>query len=343
MDNPICLLLIDVASGGFIRQVRQNPAAAPFRIVVPETDTEKDLIAVAPQADAILVFRAPVPGPLIRAATSLKLIQKHGVNCNNIDVAAATERGVMVATQELLRSVTVAEQALTLMLACARKTILSHRAVAEATYREMGLEPMRTSQWKFRGNWAGIKGMTELYQSTVGIVGLGDIGMEIAKRCRAFGMEAYYHDVFRQSEELEKTLGVSYLPLSELLTLSDYVVLSLPHTPESEGMIGVDQLARMKTTATLINVGRGPLVDEEALIEALQSKRIAMAGLDVYRMEPLPESSPLRKLPNVVLSPHTGAGSDRYWEIDLPAALENIYRFFQGEMTRGIINQGRQA
>jgi gluconate 2-dehydrogenase len=103
--------------------------------------------------------------------------------------------------------------------------------------------------------------------------------------------------------------------------------------------MGREQFARMKSTATFINVGRGPLVDEEALIEALQSKRIAMAGLDVYQMEPLPESSPLRKLPNVVLLPHTGGGSYRSWAIDIPTCLRNIHRFFRGQKPRGIINK----
>ena len=112
----------------------------------------------------------------------------------------------------------------------------------------------------------------------------------------------------------------------------------IPHTPESEGLIGDRELARMKPSVTLINVGRGGLVDEEALIAALQSKRIAMAGLDVYRNEPLPAASPLRTLPNVVLLPHTGGGSYRSWEIDIPASLRNIQQFFTGEKAEGIIN-----
>ena len=343
MDNSICLLLVDnMPKNRFIERVQKSPAAAPFRIVVPKTESEEDFLALAPEAETIFCYKAGVPGSLIRAATSLRIIQKFGVNCRNIDVATATERGIVVATQQpLLWSASVAEEALALMLACVRKVIPGHRAVANASYLEMGLEPMRTSQWKIRANWPGIKGVTELFQSAVGIVGFGDIGMEIAKRCRAFEMKVYYYDGLRYPEEVEKTYEASYLPLDRLLALSDYVVLSLPHTPESEGLIGAEQLALMKSSATLINVARGGLVDEDALAEALQTGRIAMAGLDVYRMEPLPESSPLRQLDNVVLLPHLGGGSNRCWDIDIPACLENIYRFFKGEPVRGIINRGK--
>jgi lactate dehydrogenase-like 2-hydroxyacid dehydrogenase len=167
---------------------------------------------------------------------------------------------------------------------------------------------------------------------------MGDIGMEIAKRCRAFGMDVCYYQRTPHPKGVEETYGVRYLPLNELLAVSDHVVLVIPHTPESEGLIGTEQIERMKSSATLINVGRGGLVDEDALIEALRNGRLAMAGLDVYRMEPLPASSPLRELPNVVLLPHTGAGSSRHWDVDIPASLGNIQRFFREESPSGIIN-----
>jgi len=122
------------------------------------------------------------------------------------------------------------------------------------------------------------------------------------------------------------------------LSVSDYIVLVVPHTPETEGMIGENELSRMKPSAILINVGRGALIEEDALVAALQDGRIAMAALDVYRREPLPASSPLRTLPNVVLLPHTGGGSYRFRETDIPASLRNIEKFFAGEGAGGIVN-----
>jgi len=338
MAGPIRLLLADGAAAKFTARVRESSLARPFRLIIPENDTEAALLASAPEADAILSYQAAIPASVVRAAPSLRLIQKHGLNCRSIDVAAATARDVRVATLPLMRSVTVAEHALALMLACARKVIPGHQAVTGAAYQAMGLEPAQTTQRDYRSNWAKIRGVTELFQAGAGIVGMGDIGMEIARRCRAFGMTVRYFQRTPHPAATESLLGIRYAPLDALLSESDYIVLAIPHTPESEGLIGARELARMKPSATLVNVGRGGLVDENALATALRSGQIAMAGLDVYRNEPLPAGSPLLSLPNVVLLPHTGGGSYRSWEIDTPAVLENIRRFFSGEGAEGVIN-----
>lgn len=337
-SEPIRLLLADGAAANMVRRVRESPEARPFSLIIPEDDTEAALLRSAPDADAILSYKAGIPGSVIRNAPSLRLIQKHGLNCRNIDVAAATQRNIRVAILPLLRNITVAEHALALMLVCARKVVPGHRAVTQAVYQEMGLEPIVTSQRNYRSNWAGIKDIFELHQATVGIVGMGDIGKEIAKRCRAFGMTIYYHQRTSHPDELEAALGIRYLPLDDLLSVSDFIVLVIPHTAESEGLIGARELARMKPSVTLINVGRGGLIDEEALAAALISKPLMMAGLDVYRNEPLPATSPLRTLPNVVLLPHTGGGSYRSWKVDIPAVLQNIQRFFAGEPVAGFID-----
>lgn len=336
--RPVRLLLADAATSRFGQRIRNSPAAGAFRLILAGNDTPDALLAAAPEADAIICYQAQVPAPVIEAAPALRLIQKQGLNCKNIDVAAATRRNVRVATVPLMRSITVAEHALTIMLACARKIIPGYQAVTGAAYKEMGLEPIVTSQREYRGNWARIPGVSELYQATAGIAGMGDIGMEIAKRCRAFGMTVNYYQRTRHPATTEAALGIRYLPFDDLLCSSDYVVLVVPHTPETEGLIGAKELARMKPSATLVNVGRGGLVDEDALFAALKDGKIAMAGLDVYRAEPLPATSPLLTLSNVVLLPHMGGGSYRGWEIDIPAALENIRRYFADGAAAGIIN-----
>ena len=220
----IRLLVTEDPSIRFVKKVRECPIASSFRIMIPKDHTKESLAMLAPEADAILCFRAELPGSVIRAATSLRFIQKHGLNCSNIDIAAATERNVLVATMPLMRNASVAEHALALMLACARKVIPGHRAVSQAIYQEMGLEPIETSQWNYRRNWAGIEGVTELFQATCGIIGMGDVGMEIARRCGAFGMTLYYYQRTPHPKEVEIALGIRYLPLDELLTVSDYVV-----------------------------------------------------------------------------------------------------------------------
>lgn len=336
MTEPIRLLITEGAAAPFMRHVRACALSKQFRLLIRADDSEQALMSAAREADAILCYQAELPASVINAAPDLRFIQKHGLNCRNIDVEAATRRNVRVATLSLMRSVTVAEHALGLILACSRKLIAGHLAVSSANYREMGLTPGETSQGNYRSNWAKIQGISELFQSTVGIVGMGDIGMEIARRCRAFNMNIVYHQRTRHPDGIETGLDMRYLPLDDLLAESDYVVLVVPHTPATDGLINARTLARMKPSATLINVGRGALVDEDALAAALKNEQIAMAALDVYRTEPLPVTSPLLNLPNVVLQPHTGGGSYRSWEVDMPSSLGNILNFFKSQ---GTLNQ----
>jgi phosphoglycerate dehydrogenase-like enzyme len=338
MTAPIRLMLADGGARRFATRIRDCQDSKAFELIVPENDALANQLAAAPQADAILCYQAQLPAAVIDAARSLKFIQKHGVMCRNIDVAAATARKIPVATIALMRSVTVAEHALTMMLACARKVTVGHAAVTQGVYRDMGLEPIATSQRNYKPNWPKIQGVTELFKAAVGIIGMGDIGMEIAKRCRAFDMKVCYYDLARHDAAFEAARGLHYLPFDDLLAECDFIVTIVPHTPQTEGMIGEKQLALMKPSAIFVNVGRGGLVDEAALVAALQAKRIAMAGLDVYRNEPLPFDSPLIKLPNVVLTPHNGGGSYRSWEVDTPASLGNIRKFFAGETVEGIVN-----
>ena len=291
-----------------------------------------------PQADAVYIYKDELSGQAIRSAPGLRFIQKHGLNCKNIDMAAAADRKVPVATLPLFRNVAVAEHAFALMIACAHKIVAGHRAVENAVYRDMGLSPVRTSQRGISGNWAKIPGMIELMGTSVGIIGLGDIGMEFASRCRAFGMDVFYYQRTRHTPDVEKARGAMYLPLHDLLRTVDYVTLILPHTPQTERMIGAAEFAMMKPTATLINVARGGIVDEPALVDALQRGVIGMAGLDVFHEEPLPATSPLLHMPNVVLTPHLGGGSYRNRKADYRKGLENILRFFRGEQPNDVAN-----
>lgn len=331
-------LLVDSGSQRFVEGVSTLPEAAEFEILSYVGKGEAAIAELIPKADAVYIYQHYLTADAIRSAPSLRFIQKHGLNCKNIDVDAATERGIPVATLQLLRNATVAEQAMALMLACARQVIPGYEAVVGAAYRDLGLTPFRTSQREYAGNWAQITGITELAGAAVGIIGLGDIGLEIAKRCRAFDMTVYYHQRQRHAPDVEARFGATFLPFEKLLETVDFLVLILPHTAETDGMIGAKELARMKPSATLINVARGGIVDQDALIEALQNGRIAKAGLDVYREEPLPDTSPLIDMSNVVLTPHMGGGSGRARRVDRAAGLANILRFFRENQAAGVIN-----
>lgn len=325
MDSPLSKKADTMAKGKAIE------------VVVPEGVTEEGIAAAARHADVILAYKAPITRAVLDAARNARMIQKFGVDCKNIDLAAARDRGIPVFTRSLIRNATVADHAMALMLACARRLLECHRVVAEARYLEFGYVPRQTGQKNVHhGNWIKVPGVVDLLEATVGIVALGDIGAEIARRVRPFGPRICYYQRRQHTRETEAALDAHYMSLDELIAAVDYLFLVLPHTPETENLLSRERIARMKPTASVINVGRGGLIDEEALCAALRDGKLAMAGLDVFRWEPLPQHSPLISLPNVVLSPHmAGGASERYWDVDVAAVLENIRRFFAGEQTTG--------
>lgn len=337
MSDPIRVLVPDGTNYRFSWKVQTMAQGGPFAVIVPEALSEDGIAAAAHDADAILAYKATIGRAVLESARGARMIQKFGIDCKNIDLAAARERRIPVFTRSLIRNATVADHALALMLACARRLLEGHRVVVEARYLEHGFVPRQTGQQNVHhGNWIKVPGVGDLLQATVGIVGLGDIGVEIARRVRPFGPRIGYYQRRRHPAEIEVALDAQYLPLDELLAAADYLILALPHTPETENLLNAERIARMKSSASVINVGRGGLIDEDALCAALREGRLAMAGLDVFRWEPLPQSSPLIGLPNVVLSPHmAGGSSDRYWEVDVAGALENIRCFFTGGQTTG--------
>src|SRR6478672_1369375 len=181
MDRPIRLLL-DSESEGLVQRVTEMPESRQFELLSYLGEGTPKLNELIVKADAVYIYKDELSGAAIRSAPGLRFIQKHGVNCKNIDVEAARERKIPVATLPLFRNVAVAEHAFALMLACAHKILPGHRAVENAVYRDMGLSPIVTSQRGIRGNWAKISGVIELMGASVGIIGLGDIGMEFARR-----------------------------------------------------------------------------------------------------------------------------------------------------------------
>jgi phosphoglycerate dehydrogenase-like enzyme len=200
MAQHIRLLITENASSRFVAHLHESRAEEQFHLLIPKEGTEAELVALVPEADAALCYQGLLSRAIIDAAHGLRFIQKHGRNCRNIDTAAAARRNIPVAALPLMRTVTVAEHALALMLACARKIIPAHQAVVSAAYRSAGLAPTVTTQRNYRSNWAGIQGITELFGATVGIVGMGDIGMEIARRCHAFDMGIRYYQRTRHDE-----------------------------------------------------------------------------------------------------------------------------------------------
>ncbi len=283
-------------------------------------------------ASALVTNQRRVTGPLIRAAgPGLQLIQVQGRAPWAVDHEAARAAGVPVSLMPHRGAIAVAEHTFALTLGLMRKLVAGHTGTAGADYRTLGIEPIRTAERTIAFNWLGFSDLRQLYGSTIGLIGLGDIGLEVARRARAFDMNVLYTKRRPLPKEYEEMAGVRSAPLSELLEHSDVVSIHAPHTAETERLIDGAALSRMKDTAILVNTARGGLVDEDALTACLRDRGIAGAGLDVFLDEPLPAGHALLKLDNVLLSPHVGGGTGGGQKGMVTDMMANIERVARGE------------
>jgi len=265
-------------------------AAAGHEVDVQEGLSPKELVATIPGAAALIIRSATqVTAEVLEAATDLIVVGRAGIGLDNVDVDAATERGVMVVNAPQSNILSAAEQTMALLLAQARNIPQAHAALV-------------AGRWE-RSKWEGV----ELHGKTLGIIGLGRIGALVAQRALAFGMTLIAFDPYI-SPERARAMGVELRSLDELIAESDFVTIHAVKTPETIGMLGRDLLAKAKPGLRIINVGRGGIVDEEALAEAIRDGIVQGAGLDVFTKEPTTES-PLFELSSVVVSPHLGAST----------------------------------
>lgn len=287
-----------------------------FRLLTLSADDDTQRFALLPQADAVIVGAHRLRAEYIRAAPRLKLCQHQGVGWHDtVDAAALKAQGARLAITPLGTAETVAEHALLLMLASMR-----HLARADASAR--------------RGEWL-VNALRPISRSLrgrrVGLVGMGRIGSAVAALLQPFKVTGFYCDPYaRMPEGLENALGFSRVDLPTLLAESEVVSLHVPATVETSGMIRAETLALMRPGSFLVNTCRGPVVVLDDLVAALRSGHLAAAGLDVFEPEPLPAPHPLYDLPNVVVTPHTAAGTIDTMEVKAREAMVNIGRFFQG-------------
>jgi D-3-phosphoglycerate dehydrogenase len=283
-------------------------------------DREK-LLAAVPEADALLVRSATtVDAEVLAAATKLKIVARAGVGLDNVDVDAATERGVLVVNAPTSNIHSAAEHALALLLSASRQI-----PAADATLRE--------HTWK-RSKFSG----TEIFGKTVGIVGLGRIGQLVAARIEAFGTHVIAYDPY-VSPARAAQLGIELLPLDELLARADFISVHLPKTPETAGLIDKEALAKTKPGVIIVNAARGGLVNEAALAEAVSSGHVRAAGLDVYSSEPCTDS-PLFELPQVVVTPHLGASTEEAQDRAGTDVAESVRLALAGEFVPDAVNVG---
>ena len=256
-------------------------------VVTTDNDAEETLVQETGDADLLIVCYAPVTRKVLQAATELKAVLKWGVGVDNIDLAAATERRIPVVHCPNYGSDTVADHAFALMIALARKVIDLDRTMREVAW-----------MWPAPANTA-----VDLSKKTIGLVGFGRIGKAMARRCAGFGMDIVAHDPY-VAGAAEEFGQVTFMGLEKLLRRSDFVSIHCVLTPETAGLIGEKELSLMKPSTFLINVSRGGIVDEAALVRSLETRQIAGAGLDVFVHEPAAQHNPLFRMDNTIVTPH---------------------------------------
>jgi D-3-phosphoglycerate dehydrogenase len=265
-------------------------AAAGHQVDVQLDRSPEELRAILPGAQALIIRSATrVTDEALAAGTDLAVVGRAGIGLDNVDVDAATRRGVMVVNAPESNILSAAEHAVALLLAQARNIPQAHAALV-------------AGRWE-RSKWEGV----ELHGKVLGVVGLGRIGALVAQRALAFGMRLYAYDPY-VSADRARTMGVELKSLEELVAESDFITIHLPKTPETAGLIGRDVLAKAKSGLRIVNAARGGILDEEALADALRSGQVAGAALDVFATEPCTDS-PLFALAGVVVTPHLGAST----------------------------------
>jgi phosphoglycerate dehydrogenase-like enzyme len=274
------------------------------------------------EADAIIGFIGRLPPEVWEAATGrIKLIHTLSAGYDEVEIDRVRASGIPFCTNGGANAISVAEHTIMLML---------------AAYRRLPDMIALTRS----GRWRMVMGESRYYElagKTVGIVGMGKIGQEVVKRLKGWSTTIIYYDVFRRSAEQEAELGITYCDLDELFARSDVVTLHAPSTPETRHVVNAARLALMKPTAVLVNCARGDLVDEAALLDALNEKRILMAALDTLVQEPPPSDHPLTRHPNTIVTPHTAGPTWDSWPRRWANAYQNVARVGRGEAPLWII------
>jgi D-3-phosphoglycerate dehydrogenase / 2-oxoglutarate reductase len=303
-----------------------DPALAVLSRLDPQVRMAKsagpeDILAVARDADAVLVTYAKLTGDLLRQLRRCRAIGRFGLGVDNIDLEAAAEMGITVTYVPDYCVREVSDHAMALLLALARKITLSNRLMQAGRWEMPAMVPMH-----------------RLSERTLGLVGFGNIPRALAPKAKAFGMRVVAHDPYVAADAF-KAAGVDGVSLDELLMISDFVSVHAPLMPATRGLINAATLAKMKPTALLINTARGPLVDEQALVAALDAGQIAGAALDVLATEPPSADSPLLGDPRVLITPHGAWYSLQSQRDVVVRACEEVQRVLSGQPPRSPANK----
>jgi len=278
----------------------------------------QELLQVIPEYEALVVrSETKVTASVVEAARKLRVVGRAGIGVDNVDVEAASKRGIIVMNTPGGNTITTAEHAISLLLALARKIPQAYAS-------------LQARKWD-RKRFVGV----EVYRKTLGVIGLGRIGSVVADRAKGLGMEVIAYDP-HISPEVAERIGVEFVEFEDVLRRSDFITVHVPLTPETRGLLGAEALARVKTGVRIINCARGGIVDEKALYDAIQSGKVAGAALDVFEKEP-PGDNPLLSLEEVICTPHLGASTDEAQEqVGVEIARQIIAYLKRGEIQNAV-------
>lgn len=313
MEKPVVLIAEELSPATV------EALGPDFEIRNADGANRSELLAALPEAHAVLIRSATqMDAEALQVAKNLKVIARAGVGLDNVDIKAATTAGVMVVNAPTSNIVSAAELAVGHLLSLARHIPRAHASLA-------------AGEWK-RSSFTGV----ELFEKTIGIVGLGRIGALVAERLSGFGARVIGFDPYVQPARASQ-MGVTLTTLEDLVQQSDFITIHIPKTPETTGMIGVEELRSAKPNLRIVNASRGGIIDEAALFQALSDNWIAGAGIDVFTQEP-PTGSPLLDLPNIVVTPHLGASTDEAQEKAGIAVAKSVRLALEGEMVPDAVN-----
>ena len=308
-----------------VDQAELTLSLAPAELDVTLVDinlSDEEKIPLCRDAEVIMTLPAEVSVNLLKNCPKVKLVQTMGAGYERLDVKSIGEMGIPISNNGGANAITVAEHTIALMISVNRHLMAQwHSAVKEHRWKEPFLNVE----------------MAEISSKTVGIVGFGRIGKQVAKRLRGFDTTTIYYDIIETPAEVQRELNAEPTSFQDLLRRSDIVTLHVSLTPRTRGMIGEPELELMKPTAFVINACRGPVIDETALYQALKNHRIAGAGLDVLEEEPTPADNPLLELDNVVITPHMAGNSHEAYVRTAEFAYHNIARVLAGQPPESIV------
>ena len=306
---------LDKIAQATLMEVWPEELPPPYEVLLEKAQDAEGLVTLlSDRIDAALMDTAP----------KLRVVSNMAVGYDNISIAEATKRHIVVGYTPGVLTETTADLAFALLMAAAR------RVVNADNYTRKG-------QWKTWG--PKILLGQDIHNATLGIIGLGRIGAEVAKRGSGFNMKVLYYDEIRQSKEVEKQLGAEYVPaLAKLLPRADFVSVHVPLLPQTRHLIGATAFALMKPTAVFINTSRGPVVDQRALYEALKSGKIFAAAIDVTEVEPIPPDDPLLTLDNIIIAPHIASASFNTRKNMALMVADNLLAGLRGQATPNCVN-----